>query len=78
MQVLQGLDAHAWQTVQQVVVEAHSDTLVDTVATMLRQHYGTVVVEQSARTRGTQLHMVYATEPLHIACLLYTSPSPRD
>ena len=64
MQVLQGLDAHAWQSVKQVVVEAHSDTLVATVASMLRQYYGKVVVEQSSRTRGTQLHMVYAAEPL--------------
>lgn len=65
MQVLQGLDAHAWGCVQQVVVEAHSDALVSTVVAVLREHYREVMVEQSTRTRGTQLHMVYATRPLN-------------
>jgi hypothetical protein len=59
------MEPNAWQQVQQVVVEAHSDELMDAVATLLRAHYDKVTVRQSPRTRGTQLYLVYATNPQH-------------
>lgn len=63
LQVLQGLNATAWGKVQQVVAEVHSDALLEQVTAALRQRFAHVVHEQGERMRGTQLYMVYATQP---------------
>lgn len=64
-QVLQGLSPREWAMIRQVVVEVHSDTLLQHVTAALNDHFACIVHEQGKRMRGTQLHMVYATCPKH-------------
>lgn len=63
LQVLQGLTPSAWAKVQQVVAEVHSDALLEQVSAALSERFAQVVCKQGDRMRGTQLYMVYATQP---------------
>jgi hypothetical protein len=61
MQVLGGIDEEAWEAVEQVVVEVHSNAALTPVLQALEQRFSRVLHEQSPHMQGTQLHMVYAT-----------------
>eukprot|EP00892_Ulva_mutabilis_P007679 jgi/Ulvmu1/5283/UM022_0077.1 len=63
--VLQGLTPAAWGQVQQVVAEVHSDALLAEVTAILKERFVRVTHQQDRRMRGTQLHMVYASQPRH-------------
>ncbi|MGH7617644.1 MAG: amino acid adenylation domain-containing protein, partial [Gemmatimonadaceae bacterium] len=61
LDVLRGIAADDWPKIQQVVVEVHDQAgRVATVTTLLEAQGFTVVCEQSAELRGTELFSLYA------------------
>ena len=63
MQVLRGVAQQDWSKVQQVAVEVHTPELLQSIQTLLQEHFQCISINEDKALSGTGLTMLYATKP---------------